>query len=468
MEGGRSKKTQIMKKKFISMVLIGVMTISSLLPIVSVNAAPQEVEDARSKYAAIEANIAEINEKIQTLDSEMVKLTNEIENNQAEIDNLNNQIELTEKEIDKVKQDIADKEDILGERLREIYKSGGTTDYITLIFSAKSFSDLISRISAANKIVQLDQDMIEDVKNTKNSLDKKVASLDEKVSETEALNEEVKKQSEEVEANKSEQETLVAEAKAEQEKFDAEYLSVLELELVQAQIDVCYNSNSSYDDLNNAITNLRLVRDNQIKSPTAEEKINEAIEYAKPIREEKKAEEERQRAAEAERQAQLDREAAESQNQVNRGDSNSSSSSSSNSSSSSSNSSSSSSNSSSNSSGVTTSGSAQAIVNEAYRHLGKAYVWGAKGPDNFDCSGFTSYVYKTVTGIWIGGDTYSQIGAGREVSQSELQPGDLVFPHSGHVGIYIGGGQMIHAPQTGDVVKVAPVYKFWRARRILN
>ena len=461
MEGGRSKKTQIMKKKFISMVLIGVMTISSLLPIVSVNAAPQEVEDARSKYAAIEANIAEINEKIQTLDSEMVKLTNEIENNQAEIDNLNNQIELTEKEIDKVKQDIADKEDILGERLREIYKSGGTNDFITLIFSAKSFSDLISRISAANKVVQLDQDMIEDVKNTKNSLDKKVASLDEKVSETEALNEEVKKQSQEVEANKSEQETLVAEAKAEQEKFDAEYLSVLELELVQAQIDVCYNSSSSYDDLNNAITNLRLVRDNQIKSPTAEEKINEAIEYAKPIREEKKAEEERQRAAEAERQAQLAREAEESQNQVNRGDSNSSSSSSSNSSSSSSNSGS-------NSSGVTTSGSAQAIVNEAYKHLGKAYVWGAKGPDNFDCSGFTSYVYKTVTGIWIGGDTYSQIGAGREVSQSELQPGDLVFPHAGHVGIYIGGGQMIHAPQTGDVVKVAPVYKFWRARRILN
>lgn len=457
-----------MKKKFISMVIIGVMTISSLLPIVSVSAAPQEVEDARNKYAAIEANIAEINEKIQTLDSEMAKLTNEMENNQKEIENLNDQIELTEKEIDKVKQDIADKEDILGERLREIYKSGGTTDYITLIFSAQSFGDLISKINAANKVVQLDQEMIEDVKTTKKSLDEKVASLDEKVSETEALNEEVKKQSKEVEENKAEQENLVAKAKEEQEKFDAEYLSVLELELVQAQIDVCYNSNSSYSDLDNAITNLRLVRDNQIKSPTVEEKINDAIEYAKPVREEKKAEEERKKAEEAERQAQLQREEEERQAQVNRGNSSSSSS---NSSSSNSNSNSSNSSSSSDSlspSGVTTSGSAQAIVNEAYKHLGKAYVWGAKGPDNFDCSGFTSYVYQAVTGIWIGGDTYSQIYAGREVSYSELQPGDLVFPHSGHVGIYIGNGQMIHAPQTGDVVKVAPVYKFWRARRILN
>ena len=460
-----------MKKKFISMVIIGVMTISSLLPIVSVSAAPQEVEDARNKYAAIEANIAEINEKIQTLDSEMAKLTNEIENNEKEIENLNDQIELTEKEIDKVKQDIADKEDILGERLREIYKSGGTTDYITLIFSAQSFGDLISKINAANKVVQLDQEMIEDVKNTKKSLDEKVASLDEKVSETEALNEEVKKQSKEVEENKAEQESLVAKAKEEQEKFDAEYLSVLELELVQAQIDVCYNSDSSYTDLDNAITNLRLVRDNQIKSPTVEEKINDAIEYAKPVREEKKAEEERKKAEEAERQAQLQREEEERQAQVNRGNSSSSSSnsSSSNSNSNSSNSSNSSSSSDSSSpSGVTTSGSAQAIVNEAYKHLGKAYVWGAKGPDNFDCSGFTSYVYQAVTGIWIGGDTYSQIYSGREVSYSELQPGDLVFPHSGHVGIYIGNGQMIHAPQTGDVVKVAPVYKFWRARRILN
>lgn len=82
-----------MKKKFISMVIIGVMTISSLLPIVSVSAAPQEVEDARNKYAAIEANIAEINEKIQTLDSRMAKLTNEMENNEKEIENLMNQID---------------------------------------------------------------------------------------------------------------------------------------------------------------------------------------------------------------------------------------------------------------------------------------------------------------------------------------------------------------------------------------
>ena len=107
------------------------------------------------------------------------------------------------------------------------------------------------------------------------------------------------------------------------------------------------------------------------------------------------------------------------------------------------------------------------VVNECIKHLKKRYVWGATGPDTFDCSGLTSYVYRTVFHIEIGRTTYDQINAGKEVAQKDLQPGDLVFPHAGHVAIYIGNGKMIHAPHTGDVVKVSNVYAFWRARRIL-
>lgn len=99
--------------------------------------------------------------------------------------------------------------------------------------------------------------------------------------------------------------------------------------------------------------------------------------------------------------------------------------------------------------------------------LGKPYVYGAAGPNAFDCSGLTSYVYKNALGIDIGRTTYDQLNAEIEVSQSELKVGDLVFPHSGHVGIYIGNGQMIHAPQTGDVVKISPVYKFWKGVRVI-
>lgn len=108
------------------------------------------------------------------------------------------------------------------------------------------------------------------------------------------------------------------------------------------------------------------------------------------------------------------------------------------------------------------------IINEAMKHLGKPYVWGATGPSSFDCSGFTQYVYKQALGIDITRTTYTQINSGREVSRSELQPGDLVFPSSGHVQIYIGNGMVIHSPKPGDVVKIVSIYDFWRARRIIN
>lgn len=109
----------------------------------------------------------------------------------------------------------------------------------------------------------------------------------------------------------------------------------------------------------------------------------------------------------------------------------------------------------------------QEIVNEAKKHLGKPYVYGADGPNSFDCSGLTQYVYKQF-GINITRTTFTQINQGKYVSRSELQVGDLVFPHTGHVGIYVGNNQMIHAPETGDVVKISTINQFYTARRILN
>lgn len=106
-----------------------------------------------------------------------------------------------------------------------------------------------------------------------------------------------------------------------------------------------------------------------------------------------------------------------------------------------------------------------AIVQEAYRHLGKPYVWGAKGPNAFDCSGLAYAVYANATGHYIGGWTGDQQYAGTQIPVSEAQPGDLLFwgaPTSvtTHVAIYIGNGQYIHAPQPGDVVKIGSISSF--------
>ncbi|MFI6896179.1 NlpC/P60 family protein [Streptomyces sp. NPDC050256] len=94
----------------------------------------------------------------------------------------------------------------------------------------------------------------------------------------------------------------------------------------------------------------------------------------------------------------------------------------------------------------------------AYTALGKPYVWGATGPSSFDCSGLTQAAYRSA-GVSLPRTTYTQINAGRRVSHSELAPGDLVFFYSGvtHVGLYIGNGQMIHAPRPGAPVRIAPI-----------
>ena len=112
------------------------------------------------------------------------------------------------------------------------------------------------------------------------------------------------------------------------------------------------------------------------------------------------------------------------------------------------------------------------ILETAYTKLGSPYKWGATGPNSFDCSGFTSWVYRQ-HGISLSRTAQAQSRGGVAVDRSDLQPGDLVFFGSGtgritHVGIYVGDGKMIHSPQTGDVVKISALHKnYVCARRYL-
>jgi cell wall-associated NlpC family hydrolase len=103
------------------------------------------------------------------------------------------------------------------------------------------------------------------------------------------------------------------------------------------------------------------------------------------------------------------------------------------------------------------------VVGIAMQYLGTPYVWGGMSPSGFDCSGFTSYVYAQA-GVSLPHHAASQFSYGTPVSQDELAPGDLVFFDGlGHVGIYIGAGQFIHSPHTGDVVKISSLYDSWYA-----
>lgn len=111
-------------------------------------------------------------------------------------------------------------------------------------------------------------------------------------------------------------------------------------------------------------------------------------------------------------------------------------------------------------------GKAATVVAYARAQVGKRYVWGASGPNTFDCSGLVKAAYSRI-GISLPHFTGDLLRRGRSVSRSALAPGDLVFPSSGHVGIYVGNGQIVHAsnPRTG--VKISGIYSFYAARRIL-
>jgi cell wall-associated NlpC family hydrolase len=109
----------------------------------------------------------------------------------------------------------------------------------------------------------------------------------------------------------------------------------------------------------------------------------------------------------------------------------------------------------------------------AMSQLGTPYVWGGASPGGFDCSGLVMWAYAQA-GVSLPHSSYAQYGYGVPVSRDQLQAGDLVFFDGlGHVGIYIGGDQFVHAPHTGDVVKISSLSESWYAstyvgaRRIL-
>lgn len=112
------------------------------------------------------------------------------------------------------------------------------------------------------------------------------------------------------------------------------------------------------------------------------------------------------------------------------------------------------------------------LVSKAKSKLGCKYVWGATGPNTFDCSGLTSWVHKQM-GISIPRTSLAQSRSGKAVNKSDLQAGDLVFFKTtsapvGHVGMYVGNGQFIHAPNSKSVVKIDSLSSSYYSKRYVN
>ena len=433
-----------MKKKIISTVLAATMTFGvghSVFATPLTDDQKQQMEQSQDKYADINSKIRELEDKIDGLSAKIEPLFFQVEKNKEEISKTEESISTVKVQIEESKKKIEKQQEVLGQRIRATYKSGGQANYLTALLDSNGIGDFLSRVQAISKVMGMDKQVIDELTSEKEKLDSQVKELEDKTAELNKLNSETQSKIDELNKMKAEQEGVIKDMKAEQEKVVGE-LAPLERQLIEPWTSKI-NSNSSINDLNQAVTALRGLR-NQIKTPEVDAEAVQAIEKAKDLIETKKAEE-------------AVSSAPNRGGDVNTGGSSSSASNGS---------------SSSNSGGSTVAppseGAASAVVSYAYQFIGRPYVFGATGPDSFDCSGFTSYVYRNAVGREITRTTYSQINQGRPVSRDQLQPGDLVFTNGvGHVGIYVGGGQMIHAARPGVGVIVGPIYNYSSARRIL-
>lgn len=412
-------------KKIIS-VLLAVGVVVSSFSSVTFADVEEDVINAQSKYEEYQKSVDKMTEEVVKFNSEIEKCLSTIEASESELYTINLQIENNELRIKGLEEQIKEREKIKDKRLREYQKNGGNINYATLIFQAEDVIDLLDKMYVTTKLIRMDREIADSINEDKEEINGILAQQELNKKTIKKLLVMLEDERAVLEEKKKEQEELLTELKEEQKKFSVEVLEVAEMALLKVQEDVIKDPGSSISSLRGAVSQLKAVKDNQLTMEGPKKKVDSLINEAN----------ERINYLEAERIAQ--EEAFKNQNQdywFEKGD------------------------------GEVT---GQDIVNYAYNFLGRPYVWGAVGPDTFDCSGFTSYVYRHCAGIEITRTTYTQINVGVPVSYNNMQPGDLVFTYDNeHVGIYVGSGMYINATYPGSTIRVTPVTNFYAARRVL-
>jgi cell wall-associated NlpC family hydrolase len=386
-----------------------------------INATQVKIDDFETKVQQIDNRISVAMEKSQ-------KFNDQIKTQQGKIEETKGEIQAAQKSLDAHKQ-------VYSERLKTIQLEGkqSVATYAELLFSSANISEFLTRFTAISNIMESDTDLL-------NGLNEKEQAL---------KNAEDKLHNEFDQLKKSQTELASEQKKIETDKKE------IQQELVVAK-----------DTLKTQQAQLEQQKAEEQARQLAQQKAEQARQLAQ-----QKAEQARQLAQkqaqqgtqQVQQQSQSHQSARQTQQQpVEKAPVNNTPVS--------------------NPPSVSTppavaaipasSGSASELIAYAKQFLGTPYVWGGTTPNGFDCSGFTSYVFRNAAGINLPRVSRDQQDVGTRISPSQVQPGDLVFRGNPayHVGIYIGGGQYIHAPQTGDVVKISAYdpSKFSSAARVLR
>ena len=381
--------------RLITAVVTSSMIVTPVLAAPSVDDLKKEKAAKQSEVSSLQSQLTTLMGKVNTLESELIQTGEDITKAQGDL----------EVAQEKEKEQYA----AMKKRIKYMYEAGNDSAFETLVTS-EDFTDLLSKAEYVQNVHSYDRKQLQEyvetkqqISDLKDSLEKDQKELESKQVEYEKqgdnLNNLITSKSAEV-ANLDSEIQAAAEAAAREaaERAAREAAEKAAKEAERQQAAASNNNSASTSNRNNTTSN----RNNTTSSSTATSNRNNTT----------------------------------------------------SSSSSSSSSASAATKPSNSSSSTTTSGTnanGGSIVSRAYSQLGKPYVWGACGPNSFDCSGFVSYC---LTGSYSRlGTTLTFMGWTRV---SNPQPGDVVTTAT-HCGIYIGNGQMIHAPHTGDVVKVGPV-----------
>ena len=381
--------------RLITAVVTSSMIVTPVLAAPSVDDLKKEKAAKQSEVSSLQSQLTTLMGKVNTLESELIQTGEDITKAQGDL----------EVAQEKEKEQYA----AMKKRIKYMYEAGNDSAFETLVTS-EDFTDLLSKAEYVQNVHSYDRKQLQEYVETKQQISDLKASLEKDQKELESKQVEYEKQGDNLNnlissksaevANLDSEIQAAAEAAAREaaERAAREAAEKAAREAERQQAAASNNNSASTSNRNNTTSN----RNNTTNSSTATSNRN-----------------------------------------------NTTSSSSSNSSSASAATKPSNSSSSTTTSGTNANGGS--IVSRAYSQLGKPYVWGACGPNSFDCSGFVSYC---LTGSYTRlGTTLTFMGWTRV---SNPQPGDVVTTAT-HCGIYIGNGQMIHAPHTGDVVKVGPV-----------
>ncbi|MGO2083979.1 C40 family peptidase [Vagococcus sp.] len=424
-----------MKKKVLSAILISTITLSAAaLPMMaSAETVDNKVEVQDKKIVELKAKEDTAAKELASIQNSIASIKEEATALQTEQASLGKEITKLSKEITDLEQRIAKRDASIKEQARSVQVDSSSSNILDLVVESDSVSDAVTRVVAASKLVNANNDLMQQQKEDKEAVatkkaqtEAKAATLQENAVTLEAKKGELEDQqlAQTIVVSGISAEKATEQGKKEQflkEKADAEKKRAVQKAAVATTQKTAEKLNKEEKaPVNNSVQPAQ--QQPAQEQPAQQQPVQEQPAQQQPAQEQpaqqQPAQEQPAQQQPAQEQPSQPQEQAPSRPAANSG----------------------------------------SIVAEAYKHIGKPYVWGAKGPASFDCSGFTSYVFRQAAGKEIGGWTVPQESAGTRISLSQLQAGDLVFwggaGATHHVGIYVGGGQYIHAPAPGQGVTV--------------